>query len=205
MAEALRSERRWCLGTFRTIAVRKVPLSVDLSAEPASIGEQVKGVALRYLYPKSWAYGALDGYLNAVISEAERPYARRRRVTPPNDPYVAMLIRNYDDFGFVFAKNDAHLRLLRLELALQEYRKRHGRYPATLAQLASEITTAVPLDPFTERPLVYRLQGSAYLLYSLGPDQADDGGTPASTRNLGPKTRGDLVAGRLGPQRTQNQ
>jgi hypothetical protein len=99
--------------------------------------------------------------------------------------------------GTVFAKNEAQLRLLRLELALQEYRQRHGRFPPTLAQLSPEVMEAMPLDPFTEKPLVYRPRGRGYVLYSVGPDGVDNGGTPISPGSMGPTAAGDLVAGRL--------
>ncbi|HTE20995.1 MAG TPA: hypothetical protein VK689_21730, partial [Armatimonadota bacterium] len=156
---------------------------------------------LSFLYPKSWSYSEADRAFLATIREMEKPYPQRKPVRHPNEPMAKILVPVGETLGVVLARKDAYLRLLRLELALQEYRKRHGRYPATLAQLSPEIMTAVPLDPFTERPLVYRPQGSAYSLYSLGPDQRDDGGIPAPPRNLGPKTHGDFVAGRLGPQR----
>jgi hypothetical protein len=47
----------------------------------------------------------------------------------------------------------------------------------------------VPEDPFSGQPLVYRAQGTNWLLYSVGPDGVDDGGKPVG-RGLGGK--GDL-------------
>jgi len=36
----------------------------------------------------------------------------------------------------------------------------------------------VPLDPCSNRALVYRPNGTNWVLYSLGPDKVDDGGKP---------------------------
>jgi hypothetical protein len=45
-------------------------------------------------------------------------------------------------------------------------------------------------DPFTGKPLVYRRTECGFVLYSLGPDQHDDGGTPRP-RVSSPQAQGD--------------
>ncbi|MBI3947693.1 MAG: hypothetical protein HY321_17365 [Armatimonadetes bacterium] len=67
-------------------------------------------------------------------------------------------------------------------LGLVVYRQRFGAYPESLAALRQRLNWEVPDDPFSEKPLVYRRQGSGFLLYSVGPDMKDDGGRP--TREL---------------------
>ena len=47
-------------------------------------------------------------------------------------------------------------------------------------------------------PLRYRRTAGAFLLYSLGPDRRDNGGTP-QRRPTGQEDPGDLVAGRFWP------
>jgi hypothetical protein len=89
----------------------------------------------------------------------------------------------------------AHMRLLTVELALRCYREERGSVPATLDQLVPKYLGRVPLDPFSDRPLVYQAQGTNWLLYSLGPDRVDDGGKPfvrTSTGQGGTATVGDL-------------
>ena len=46
-----------------------------------------------------------------------------------------------------------------------------------LAELVPAWLPAVPLDPFSNRPLVYRITTNSFLLYSVGPDGKDDQGT----------------------------
>jgi len=70
------------------------------------------------------------------------------------------------------------LHLTQLGLALEAYRARHGRYPTSLAELAPDYLAEVPRDIFAEQELIYRPTEDGYLLYSVGPDFDDDGGTP---------------------------
>jgi hypothetical protein len=98
----------------------------------------------------------------------------------------------------------AQTRLTRIGLALLDYRQQHGRYPDALDAIEAERLVAGPLrlptadpwdtprpeadlqetaktrclsDPFSRSPLVYRAEADGFLLYSVGPDQADDGGS----------------------------
>lgn len=68
-------------------------------------------------------------------------------------------------------------RNLHVAIALAAYRKAHGRYPAQLADLALKFLPTVPDDPFTEKPLIYKPDANGYLLYSVGLNAKDDGGT----------------------------
>lgn len=93
----------------------------------------------------------------------------------------------------------AHIRLLATQLALQCYRSREGRIPLRLEELVPQYLQRDPNDPFNGRALIYRAQGTNWVLYSVGPDQVDDGGKSAGpTRYVPlpgvkpPKTKGDL-------------
>jgi hypothetical protein len=55
--------------------------------------------------------------------------------------------------------------------------------------LATNYLSHVPEDPFSGQPLVYRAQGTNWLLYSAGSDGVDDGGKPVSR---GLASKGDL-------------
>ena len=63
----------------------------------------------------------------------------------------------------------AHERLIAAELALCCYRFEQGHPPARLDDLATNYLSHVPVDPFSGQPLVYRAQGTNWLLYSVGP------------------------------------
>jgi hypothetical protein len=83
----------------------------------------------------------------------------------------------------------AHERLLAAELALRCYRSEVGRLPARLDDLIPNFLSNVPLDPFTDRPMIYRPHATNWLLYSIGQDGIDDGGAPAGKLS----TKGDIL------------
>lgn len=66
-------------------------------------------------------------------------------------------------------------------LAIYEWRKAHGAWPDRLDRL---IPTTDTIDPFSERPFVYRVgpDGASFVLYSVGTDTVDDGGRPPPPR-----------------------
>lgn len=62
-------------------------------------------------------------------------------------------------------------------LALAMYKTDHGRYPDDLTTLVPEYLATIPIDPFSDAPLRYRLDSpNEYVLYSVGDDGTDDGG-----------------------------
>lgn len=73
---------------------------------------------------------------------------------------------------------------LQAVIALELFRRRHHRYPATLDELVPDLLPRVPVDPFTGEPLRYRSHGAPWsagrpVLYSVSTNRVDDDGTPA--------------------------
>ena len=69
------------------------------------------------------------------------------------------------------------LRVARTGLALERHRLRNGAYPAKLTALVPDFIEAIPLDPFTGKPLLYKLLSEkGCVIYSTGDDGVDDGG-----------------------------
>lgn len=65
----------------------------------------------------------------------------------------------------------------RAVLAILEYRAGKGRWPESLAELKSAgMISSVPMDPYSDGPLMYRKDGESFMLYSRGCDFEDDGG-----------------------------
>ena len=61
-------------------------------------------------------------------------------------------------------------------VAVERYRLAHGRLPEALAEVVPRYCDSVPQDPFDGEPLRYRLLERGYVVYSIGPDETDDGG-----------------------------
>jgi hypothetical protein len=78
----------------------------------------------------------------------------------------------------------ANLRLALTAVALEQFRAAHDQYPASLSDLTPNYLNAIPTDPFDGQPLRYRQQGKGYVLYSIGPDLKDDGGTQMHGQDL---------------------
>jgi len=60
-----------------------------------------------------------------------------------------------------------------------------------LTELVPTYITAVPEDPFTERPLLYKRDGVNAAVYSIGRDMNDDQGRPPVEGSTPPD--GDIV------------
>ncbi len=62
-------------------------------------------------------------------------------------------------------------------LAVKRYEKEKGGYPAGLDELVeADYLKKLPMDPYSDGPLVYRRTESGFLLYSLGTNLTDEGG-----------------------------
>jgi hypothetical protein len=62
-------------------------------------------------------------------------------------------------------------------LALKQWRLEKNEYPAKLDELVTAgYLKELPMDPYTERPLIYRKADGNFTLYSIGPNFKDDGG-----------------------------
>jgi hypothetical protein len=88
-------------------------------------------------------------------------------------------------------------------LALQRYRQEKGSYPGALDELKrAGYLDALPADPYGAEALSYKVIGSSFTLYSLGPDFCDDGGQSARDENGRPKPwadKGDTVFWPMNP------
>ncbi len=63
-------------------------------------------------------------------------------------------------------------------ISLELYLREHGQYPSTLGELTPRFLPAVPVDRITGDPVNYRLIDGKPVVYSVGIDRIDDGGTP---------------------------
>jgi hypothetical protein len=73
-------------------------------------------------------------------------------------------------------RSRADLRCAIAALAVERYRLVHGHWPETLEQLIPKFLAEVSVDPYDRKPLRFKRLDDGVLIYSLGPDQEDDGG-----------------------------
>lgn len=72
-----------------------------------------------------------------------------------------------------------------LGFALTAYRADHSAYPESLDALAPRYIARVPRDLFNEQPLHYTRQADGFLLYSVGANAMDDGGSTFDSQPAG--------------------
>jgi len=71
---------------------------------------------------------------------------------------------------------EAMMQATRAGLAAKLYDAQTKRFPDSLEALVPGILKEVPIDPFTGKPLVFKVQNGELLIYSLGSNLKDDGG-----------------------------
>jgi hypothetical protein len=77
-------------------------------------------------------------------------------------------------------------------LALQRWRLEKDQYPAALGELvAAGFLNELPIDPWSDKPLVYKKTEDDFTLYSVGFNFTDDGGEYAKDRSGNIRTWGD--------------
>ncbi len=89
-------------------------------------------------------------------------------------------------------RESAHRAALRLVLAAQRYRRQHEDWPAKLEDLVPEFIDPLPGDPFGKSGETLRLKHESddLLIYSLGPNELDDGGNLLYTTGIGKPDEG---------------
>jgi hypothetical protein len=85
-------------------------------------------------------------------------------------------ISNTSVTGMKNASLEALMETARIGLAARIYYAREKRLPAAVADLVPGILPQEPLDPFTGKPFVFRVDKEGLLVYSLGSNEKDDGG-----------------------------
>jgi len=97
-------------------------------------------------------------------------------VTTPRK-LVLCLFPSFSRAGQLHARAIGALRSTKLALACERFRLRHGQFPESIEQLVPDFLDAVPLDPFDEAPLRFRATDEGVVIYTIGEDLTDDGGS----------------------------
>lgn len=129
--------------------------------------------------PKQQIIDDIGANYDRQIANARLPYAQKGTPeTDYNNPFV------FDELTSVRINDARDLtgdRMLMLRLALRAYELENGAYPPNLKSLVPNYLNAVPADPFGNgESLRYKISGKTYILWSIGPDEKDDGARPIS-------------------------
>ncbi|MBW7990967.1 MAG: hypothetical protein FVQ84_13255 [Planctomycetes bacterium] len=80
----------------------------------------------------------------------------------------------------------AQLRIVQTGFALLQHKQTEDTFPATLEALTLQNIN----DPFSDGQLLYKTEGQGFVLYSVGPDQKDNDGSPRQKKQ---ETDWDIV------------
>ena len=85
----------------------------------------------------------------------------------------------------------AHLAGIQSLVAVQRFILVHDQPPLNLSDATAEAgLKSIPLDPFNGQPMRYKIMNGNPVVYSVGPDQKDDGATWEWNEKQG---SGDLI------------
>lgn len=110
-------------------------------------------------------------------ADAERDFTTDlRALDGTKRPFTRTMMPAIDKVGEAHRRKVALVRCMAITLAVERYRRSHGRWPETLEQLVPAQLTEVLCDPFDGEPLRYRRLEDGVAIYSVGADCNDDGG-----------------------------
>jgi hypothetical protein len=79
--------------------------------------------------------------------------------------------------NFIAWRNKIDAESTLVTIALVRYRQDTGSYPETLDELVeARYIKQIPIDPFSDKPVIYRKTADGCILYSVGENLTDDGG-----------------------------
>jgi hypothetical protein len=161
------------------------------------------------LFPEDWPYNKLGrilalfkptflldhaAYLQLMrecVRFAEQPYSReqleyleekaqKKRYT------IRKELTNLWGIKKIYCTMIADLHITQTGLALLQYKQKHDAFPDSLEKLNFKNIN----DPFSDKQLVYQSGGQNFVLYSIGPDQKDNNGSPKQDKQ---ETDWDIV------------
>ncbi len=157
------------------IAVRR------LAADPKGQEATLKELGLKPGFSAEDVLGQLDGYFGQAVKWARKPYPEacaQPVVVAAEDRAAQALMPAFKRALDQVTRNTARCRGMQLLVALKLYRLRQQTWPADLRALVPEVIPQPLTDPFTGEPFHYRVEDNRAIVYSLGPNQRDDGGVP---------------------------
>jgi hypothetical protein len=134
-------------------------------------------------------------YVDELLAQADATGFDIRRPTPSSPDhlkglasYYYVILRagaeSYPSLRQPFAAAQTKLHQARIAVALERHRLARGAFPDRLAELTPEWLPSVPNDPLSRQPMIYRREQTtkAFLLYGVGKNLLDDGGTISHPR-----------------------
>ncbi|MGB2866099.1 MAG: hypothetical protein WBC05_22385 [Sedimentisphaerales bacterium] len=128
-----------------------------------------KSAQLFQLFGDSYSHEQANNELYKLSSDIEKIERNEKRHL-----LTSMLFPSIIRVKQIHREMTAELRITRTGLALLQHKQSRDAFPDTLEALKlSDI-----IDPYSAEPLRYKAQGQDFIIYSIGPDRKDNGGSP---------------------------
>jgi hypothetical protein len=214
---AIRGERScnvWGVDYYRKGGVFAVVESdaPSKAAWPLDV-EQFLGTAAFRLIPSGWfdqnklsLCRMHEKYLLPLVSDREPRVVPPAGVRQASSALEKLSMRAYDVFSKMMlpamtrfadkcARTQCCADLARVACALERYRLANGQFPEALEALAPKFIEKLPRDVINGQPLKFRrTDDGQFILYSVGWNEIDDGGTVGLTKYGNPDwSKGDWV------------
>ena len=182
------------------------PHEIAIPSNDPQVSDAIRQVQLGLNSPAVRASGFLQRdlrfYLDAMATNlafARFPFPQKFLVVTNSQAMERLAVRKLTIFSTMYlagldryigreADHLARMHCARTATALERYRLAHGgNLPGSLTDLAPQFLGTIPLDPFDGAPLRYNSTNLTYNIYSIGPDQKDDGGLDASESKESPE------------------
>jgi hypothetical protein len=131
-------------------------------------------------------------WLNDAVAIARRPVseraglwkawnhrvgrARRSKYAVYTELLPALLIPALSAAGTAHSRYQAELRAMVVLLAAERQRRKTGAWPSSIESIDRSLLPTAPLDPFSGRPLRLVHRDKRIMIYSIGPNLADQQG-----------------------------
>lgn len=130
-------------------------------------------------------------FINEYIDIADLPLHQHKSASEIVDDKLRKVSRTHILFHMYlpryswitrsYLRKIAKIRAARVGIAVQRYRLKTGNLPDALEDLVPIYIDAVPEDPYDGRSLRYDELETGFVVYSIGEDRKDDGGTEKPT------------------------
>ncbi len=178
---AFRGERAFYHRMFANLDAGQFAIG-QLAGDKGSTGDGFGGWIYRGHLPSDQAFTL--NFVTELLAIARRPHHEQIDLyasveLPPKNQSRALsrlILPAFDKVTVAEWRTVARLRSAAVGLACERFRQKAGRWPADLAELRDFLPT-IPLDPYDGQPLRYATRDDGVVVYSVGPDRQDDGGT----------------------------
>jgi hypothetical protein len=117
--------------------------------------------------------------MSRLIAAVRRPWPEPLDVMAGGlpEPAKGRLITSGAAFIRLTSETLVAVRCAVLAIAVERYRRSHGELPRSLDDVAGAYIDSIPLDPFTGERILYGRDEEGYVVYSVGHNRQDDGGS----------------------------